>query len=311
MARVFNNVFPLVLLAVVVYVFRAPLAVSYHQALRYVAPCEVPISYRITSIDPRFHVATSTVEKSARDAVAVWDAAAGKQLFKEVQGSPQVNVRLVYDVRQQTTTQLQGLGDKIETGTAQYDTLQKQYDTLRDQYFMQKAAFESDSASFERDAEAYQQSVSSWNSRGGAPRSVVQDLNSQKSALETRQKTLQSEQTRVNALADQVNALAARLNGVASEINTTAKTYNTVGSQTGEEFEEGVYESAAGQESITVYEFDSQDRLTRLLAHEFGHALGLEHVENSDSIMYRLNQSSNFDPTKEDVVELDRVCRIN
>ena len=47
-----------------------------------------------------------------------------------------------------------------------------------------------------------------------------------------------------------------------------------------------------------------------MLAHEFGHALSLEHVGNEKSIMYFLikEQPESLQLTKEDMDEFARVC---
>ena len=50
------------------------------------------------------------------------------------------------------------------------------------------------------------------------------------------------------------------------------------------------------------------------MTHEFGHALDMDHVENSESIMYYLRDSDNTfsSPilTEEDKAELRKACRL-
>lgn len=309
--RALNTFLPIILLIGIIIVFRTPLWVFSYQALGQIAPCRVPIPYLIAPIDPRFEVSRADVERAARDAVAVWEAAVGRDLFVEIAtGTPVVTVAFEYDVRQETTETLKDLGSQISQTNSKYEAVEADYNWKRSIFLQKKAAFESEAAAFERDAAAYQREVDSWNARGGAPQATVNELNRDKAELRSRSQTLQAHQREVNALADEVNTLAKQLNLMAHDINATARTYNTVGAQTGEEFEEGVYESRAGRETITVFEFDSQARLTRLLAHEFGHAIGLDHVEGEESIMYRLNSSSNSKPTDDDIAALEAACRI-
>jgi predicted Zn-dependent protease len=93
----------------------------------------------------------------------------------------------------------------------------------------------------------------------------------------------------------------------ARKINANVSTYNK---GAGTDFEQGEYKKDASGATIVINEYKTTADLTRVLTHEFGHALGLEHVENPASIMFSYNVGSGLALSDEDIGELKAVCRI-
>lgn len=267
-------------------------------------PCASPIAYRIGSFDERFDISREHLLAEAAQATALWNQAAGKPLFV-YDPEAKLSLDLVYDERQETTEQQKAFDRTIDSGRETADAVQAQYKSLQAQYESRAAAYEKEVSAFEAEAAAYSQAVRSANARGGADGGEYESLQRTRQELETEQRRLETERQEVNRLASEVNSLIVQYNSLAKSINETVKAYN---STIGEEFDEGTYDPTTKQ--ISIYEFGNDHELLRVLAHEFGHALGLGHTDEEESIMYRSNVGESEGLGPADIAALRSLCKI-
>ncbi|MBI2030379.1 matrixin family metalloprotease [Candidatus Kaiserbacteria bacterium] len=301
-----------------IYVWRAPLYTVYTQTYAVLFPCREPITYRLGIIDPQFGLSTTTALADMEKAARLWDqgpysaeatkGTADKKLLVYDQARGAVVISFTYDTRQETTQKLSAIGASVNQDRAAYDALKAEYASLYADYTTKKAAFAAANDTLKKEAAQYQAEVASWNARGGAPKSVYEQLQAQKAQLTQMQVDLQRQQKEINAQVDTVNQLVAELNGLAKSLNLDVSAYNTIGALAGEEFEQGLYESSLGKRTITIFEYENHTKLVRVLAHEMGHALGLDHVEDEGAIMAAINEGTGIALTVGDIEELDRIC---
>ncbi len=308
MKRILTNITLLVIIVGAAFVYRDQVRVAAMQIYAKAQPCSSPITYKIGTIDPQFGLSREQFLSSIEGGVAVWEKGSKMKLFAYDQNNGSVVVNLIYDYRQQAIDKLKAVGLTIDDTQTSYDGLKAKYDGLKSTYDQKKSTLESHIANFQKAQDEYNTQVQSWNARGGAPKDVYKQLQSKKAELDAQRAQIQSEQSAFNTQVDTINALASNLNRLAGVLHLQAAKYNAIGEATGGEFEEGVYESKLGEQKIDIYEFGSRAELARVLAHEMGHALGLDHVNDKDAIMYKLNQSSNDHMTPADLTELERVC---
>jgi predicted Zn-dependent protease len=168
----------------------------------------------------------------------------------------------------------QKITDQEQTLNSSIDATNQVAQSVKDQYESLKTS--------------YNNSVEYWNSKGGAP---------------------QDERTNVNTLADQINALIDKYNLLVAHINDNVSAINNDG-LSGTQFEEGVYITDSTGKSINIYQFDNQTTFLRVLAHEMGHSLGLEHNNGAQSIMNPVNQGTSVALSPEDIAALKALCKV-
>ncbi len=271
------------------------------------APCTQPILYSIGSFDTRFGITRTQFQKDITQAATVWNNAHGTSLLAYDEES-KLKINLSFDYRQQATVQLDKIDSVIRSDRATYDALKAQYDILSAQYVRDKAALQIKLDAYNQAIAAYNQSVNTWNTRGGAPKPEYEKMQQQKQSLAAQADSLNQDRNTFNQLTEKLNAMIPELNTLVKKLNLNVKEYNTVGATTGEQFNEGEFVVDSEGRRINIYQFENESQLIRVLEHEFGHALGLEHVEDPKAIMYYLNKGTNEKLTASDTAELDRIC---
>lgn len=292
------------------YGFKNQLLLIFNNLRHKYQPCQQTISYNLGTFDNRFGISREQFLMAVARAEAVWEKPISRELFIYQPNKAELTLNLIYDFRQETTKRLQNLDLNIDSTQSNYSDLKRKYEILKNQYARDKAAFEQEAANFERQKNTYEQEVAFWNKKGGAPKPEFEKLQAQKTELNRQAEILNRHRDDLNELVNNLNAVVSALNKLAQELNLTVERYNTVGAERGEEFEEGLYRQGPEGKFIDIYEYENQDKLIRVLAHEFGHALDLEHLENPQAIMYRLNQASNEKLTEEDILALKQKCEI-
>ncbi len=269
-------------------------------------PCTSPISYKIGILDRRFGVSEDQFKKDIKKASDLWSIARGKELFiYDPEGSLTIN--LVYDTRQQITEKEKVIKTDISQNKTAASMAKDEYQAVEARYLQAVQSYKSQESDYTSAQNAYNTKIEYWNSKGGAPHSEYVALEEQKAELDAQLASLQLKREGVNELARQTNVSIKKYNALVDDINLQVKTINTDG-LAGTQFEEGVYVSDRQGRRIDIYQFDNQTTFIRVLAHELGHALSLEHVANQTSIMSPVNEGTSLSLSAEDLQELGRAC---
>lgn len=238
--------------------------------------CDRTLGYTVGQFDDKFGISQEQFLDAVQKAEMIWEKPTGFDLFEHKEKSS-FKINLVFDERQEYANRQSGLATQIESNKANYDRLVSQYNQkLKD---------------YEARLQKYNDEVSFWNSKGGAPKEEFERLEMQRREL--------------NQMATELNSLTNQLNKLAATLNLKVETFN-VGA--GRVFDQGQYTGDA----ITIYQFDDRNDLALILAHELGHALQLDHVDDAKAVMYFLKKDQ--DPqdiklTDTDINALETQCQ--
>ncbi len=280
MKKLFNfSLIALIAFGLIVY-FSPTLRAEAIQKLSY-SPCDMPETYKIGSIDPKFNLTEKQVLIDINSATAILNKAEGKKLF-----SYDPNAKLEVDFKYDQRTALNSTINQLQSDlSSQNKTLQQQIDS-----------YYADSKAFEQKVAALNATIEKYNQSGGAPPDVYKDLVNQ-------QNQLKIEADALNNRAKQLKLQTKDYNSGVYSLNQDVSQFNSAISQ---KPEEGLFDPNLNQ--ITIYFAGNHDELVHTLAHEFGHSIGMQHVSNPNAIMFSFTTES-LKITPDDQTQLDLVCR--
>jgi len=289
-----------------IFFFSALAFVGFSVAQWYVetkALCPVPISYRVGEVDARFAISASELRTLALQAEMPWEEALGRELFVYDE-TADFTVNLIFDERQQLASTEEEWRLRLDTLEQEHEELVAEIKELGVRYQTEEASYNTAREAYEERLAAYNNEVEQYNAVGGAPASEFARLEAEAASINRDLTKLVEFEGEINDLATRINELGAEGNQKIADYNAEVVEYNEIFG-TLETFTQGEYE----RERITVYKFTDAAELHRVITHEFGHALGVPHVEGEDSVMYYLMTDRDVSSlSQEDTAALVAVC---
>jgi Matrixin len=255
------------------------------------AACDFPIRWKIADVDPAFGLTEDDAARAVREAGILWETAVGRALMFQ-ESSEGIPVSFVYDERQSSSVERQRRLAEIDRQAASIEETGAEIESLRARLNGRRTIHDTRQADYDERLQSYEDQVDYWNQRGGAPPEELDRLRSAEEEIAQAREA-------VNAAATDVNDLVDRINATTDSVNTRIASLNQARSDLEAQFpaqrvQSGQYlDTRRGLGRITlsrdteirIYQFDNRAHLVQILAHELGHAMGLEHNGEDDSLM--------------------------
>lgn len=243
------------------------------------APCRAPLVWRVASVDPGFDLGHPEAVEAARTAAEIWNRAAGRILL-EYDARKGFPIHLIHDRRQADfqarSERLAELEPLAESLRKREEELQRRRDLLAGEGLrLEREAREMLDRRADHDRE-----VAGWNRSRSVHPEVRARLTREGNGLQTWARELQERREEFDR---RRVALLAEVDDLKADIDD----HNRAVLEVEGDFSAGIVESGrfvgrtrggrlVGRE-IRVFRFTSPEELVLVLAHEFGHALGMGH----------------------------------
>jgi len=291
-------------LAFLIFLLLAVIAGSGYTYLTAIAVCVTPLHYRIGTFDDRFIITEASAKEALAEAEAVWESLTDRNLFIYDEEA-KFTINFIYDDRQAVALDQHDTEARLNTVEEQNQKINAEFKALENVFNQKKAHYEQAVLAYNLAFNNLNKKIDEYNNSPNPSTEEEQGLRLEQRELDREARALDEEVRELNAMSDQLNDLAQRGNVMVEVYNQGVQSYNN---RFGEahEFTQGDYQ---GNE-INIYTFLDEAELVRVLVHEFGHALGIGHVENDVSMMYHImsNQPAVASLSREDEEAFFATC---
>lgn len=251
-------------------------------------PLDTRLRYKIGHVDPRFNISDKHLQDLAQQATDIWFMGTQKQFFV-FDPNAQLSINLIYDQRQADTEARNTQITYIEQHRTYTDHERQKLNQLEFDLNYYKQQIDQLKAHYQDRLNHYNQQVEDFNqSHESRSQAGLEHLKFQKQQLQYDQQQLQQQIEGFNHKVAVLNTQVHTVNQMNQQVNQSIDEFNRRFQP--RLFDKGVFN---GRE-INIYEFQSDDDLRLTLAHEFGHALGLNHSQEPRSLMYPVLEKQDF-----------------
>jgi hypothetical protein len=242
----------------------------------------VPVYYRLGDVDSRFGLSQIDAKAILTEAERVWESAVDRNLFIYSESSD-FAINFIYDERQQLASTEEEWRLRLDIQEKESQQIIETVKNIAADYEKLQVLYEEARLSYENKLSTYNQKVEDSNRSGGASPAVFGELQEEQRELSRTLNNLISQEKQLNSEAEKINELGEKGNQLIESYNAEVLQYNEVYGDL-ELYTQGDFQ----RDRINIYKFSDKIELTKVIVHEFGHSLGIGHVEGEESMMYYL-----------------------
>ncbi|RVU35722.1 matrixin family metalloprotease [Rheinheimera riviphila] len=264
-----------------------------HQVLNPKSPyCQSPLGWRLGRLDPAFNLTEAQAIQLISTAADMWNQASGQQLLHHDPAHGFV-IDFKFDARQQQLLKQR----LLQRNLARYDdAIQPGLQNLPEKF----AELDAKIAEFNQQKALLQQQISQFQPNAHNAEAQRRQLEQQQQSLVREADWLEQQRQQLMRDQDYLNETIRQRN----ELVQTAEQPTAAAS-----FEVGLMTIKQLQRQMTIFAFSSETDLIATIAHEFGHAFGIAHTEEPDSIMFHQLNAQQQQLTAADIQAWQSTCQ--
>ncbi|WP_032811210.1 matrixin family metalloprotease [Acinetobacter vivianii] len=241
-------------------------------------PFDTRLRYRIAEVDPRFKLSLEQVKAISEQAVQIWKNGTGQDYFV-YDPNAQLAIHLIYDERQIESEQRREHLSQLESNQQRWQEKKKSLDQVEQEILQNRQFLGLKQQQLNQQIQAYNQEQQ--RARQNPAAFANPDYFQQRQqALQQNAESLKQEINQYNQKIQQLNQQVDELNSLDQQLNASVDQYK-------QRFKPHLFHKGLfNGKQILIYEFESEDDLRLTLAHEFGHALGLQHADDPQALMH-------------------------